>query len=132
MKVKKKSQNRRNQGFSYYFCLMIEGSGSGSRRQKTYGSYGFGSAALINTIMNVPVVPLLLEGWCGWADDLWLWGGGGGVSDDGHGALQQRRQLLVLQLLVRHVLHQSIILMLKHLTINCDGEQLHRRKSRSF
>ncbi len=25
----KKSQNRRNQGFSYYFCLMIEGSGSG-------------------------------------------------------------------------------------------------------
>jgi CRISPR/Cas system-associated protein Cas10 (large subunit of type III CRISPR-Cas system) len=26
---KKKSQNRRNQGFSYYFCLMFEGSGSG-------------------------------------------------------------------------------------------------------
>ncbi len=26
----KKSQNSRNQGFSYYFCLMIEGSGSGS------------------------------------------------------------------------------------------------------
>ncbi len=26
----KKSQNRRNQGFSYYFCLMLEGSGSGS------------------------------------------------------------------------------------------------------
>ncbi len=25
---KKKSQNSRNQGFSYYFCLMIEGSGS--------------------------------------------------------------------------------------------------------
>ncbi len=24
------SQNSRNQGFSYYFCLMIEGSGSGS------------------------------------------------------------------------------------------------------
>jgi hypothetical protein len=25
-----KSQNSRNQGFSYYFCVMIEGSGSGS------------------------------------------------------------------------------------------------------
>jgi hypothetical protein len=25
---KKKSQHKRNQGFSYYFCLMIEGSGS--------------------------------------------------------------------------------------------------------
>ncbi len=29
-KVIKKSQNSRNQGFSYYFCLMIEGSGSGA------------------------------------------------------------------------------------------------------
>ncbi len=29
-KVIKKSQNSRNQGFSYYFCLMIEGSGSRS------------------------------------------------------------------------------------------------------
>jgi hypothetical protein len=27
-KVQKKSQNNRNQGFSYLFCLMIEGSGS--------------------------------------------------------------------------------------------------------
>ncbi len=27
MKSPKKSQNSRNQGFSYYFCLMIEGSG---------------------------------------------------------------------------------------------------------
>jgi hypothetical protein len=26
----KKSQNSRNQGFSYYFCIMIEGSGSGA------------------------------------------------------------------------------------------------------
>jgi hypothetical protein len=26
IKVKKKSQNSRNQGFAYYFCLMIEGS----------------------------------------------------------------------------------------------------------
>jgi hypothetical protein len=29
IKNKKKLQNSRNQGFSYYFCLMIEGSGSG-------------------------------------------------------------------------------------------------------
>ncbi len=45
IKSKKKSQHSRNQGFSYYFCLMIEGygagsipltngSGSGSRRPK--------------------------------------------------------------------------------------------------
>jgi hypothetical protein len=27
-KKSKESQNRRNQGFSYYFCMMIEGSGS--------------------------------------------------------------------------------------------------------
>ncbi len=42
-KSKKKSQSGRNQGFSYYFCLVIEGSvsgsihltnGSGSRRHK--------------------------------------------------------------------------------------------------
>ncbi len=39
----KNSQNSKNQGFSYYFCLMIEGSGSvpltngsGSRRPKTH------------------------------------------------------------------------------------------------
>ncbi len=31
-KVIKKSQNSCNQGFSYFFCLMIEGSGSGSGR----------------------------------------------------------------------------------------------------
>ncbi len=31
-KNQKESQNSRNQGFSYYFCLMIVGSGSGSRR----------------------------------------------------------------------------------------------------
>ncbi len=40
-KLKKKSQNSRNQGFSYYFCLMIEGSGSRSV-PPTYGS-GSGS-----------------------------------------------------------------------------------------
>jgi hypothetical protein len=30
IKSQKGSQNRRNQGFSYYFCMMIEGFGSGS------------------------------------------------------------------------------------------------------
>ncbi len=53
----KKSQNSRNQGFSYYFCLMIEGSGSGSiphtngsgsGRPKTSGS---GSATLRTSVL---------------------------------------------------------------------------------
>ena len=30
IKSQKESQNKSNQGFSYYFCMMIEGSGSGS------------------------------------------------------------------------------------------------------
>ncbi len=37
-----------NQGYSYYFCLVIEG--SGFRRPKTYGfgsGFGFGSVTLI-------------------------------------------------------------------------------------
>ncbi len=41
IKSQKESQNSRNQGFSYYFCMMIEGSGSGSI-PVTSGS-GFGS-----------------------------------------------------------------------------------------
>ncbi len=35
---KKKSQNIRNQGFSYWFCLMIEGSEAGSRAGSGSGS----------------------------------------------------------------------------------------------
>ncbi len=34
IKSKKKSQNSRNPGFSWYFCLMMEGSGSGSTSHK--------------------------------------------------------------------------------------------------
>ena len=34
IKIQIESQNSRNQGFSYYFCMMIEGSGSGSWRPK--------------------------------------------------------------------------------------------------
>ncbi len=52
-KKSKKSQSSRNQGFSNYFCLMIEGSGSvaltnrsGSRRPKNM-PYGSGSATLL-------------------------------------------------------------------------------------
>jgi hypothetical protein len=33
IKRQKESQNSRIQGFSYYFCMMIEGSGSGSRAE---------------------------------------------------------------------------------------------------
>jgi hypothetical protein len=62
-KIKKKSQNSRNQGFSYYFCLMIEGSGSGSipltngpdpdpEGPKSYGSNGSGSASGSATLVS--------------------------------------------------------------------------------
>jgi hypothetical protein len=43
VKVMKKSQNRRNQLFSHYCCLMIEGSGAGSR-----AASGAGSVLVIN------------------------------------------------------------------------------------
>ncbi len=39
-----KSQHSRNQCFSYYFCLKIEGSGPDPGGPKTYGSYGSVSA----------------------------------------------------------------------------------------
>jgi hypothetical protein len=42
-KVIKKSQNSRNQGFSYYFCLMMEGSGSRS---------GAGSVLVTNGLLT--------------------------------------------------------------------------------
>ncbi len=48
IKSHKKSQNSKNQGFSYYyFCLMIAWSGSGSRTPKNIpcGSFGFGSGS---------------------------------------------------------------------------------------
>jgi hypothetical protein len=41
-KSPKKSQNSRKQGFSYYFCLMIEGSGSGSMPLTDGSGYGSG------------------------------------------------------------------------------------------
>ncbi len=53
IKSQKESQNSRNQGFSYYFCMMVEGSGTGSippdpGRPKTCGS-GFGSGSATAT-----------------------------------------------------------------------------------
>ncbi len=38
IKVQKKSQNSRNQGFSYYFCLLIEGSGAAGSIPLSNGS----------------------------------------------------------------------------------------------
>ena len=72
IRSQKESQNSRNQGFSYYFCMMIEGSGSGSipltsgsdpdpGGPKTRGSggsgsgFGSGSATLKNIIYFPPV-----------------------------------------------------------------------------
>jgi hypothetical protein len=62
----KESQNSRNQGSSYFFCMMIEGSGSGSipltngsgsgRPKKTCGS---GSATLISRYKKTECVKIL-------------------------------------------------------------------------
>jgi hypothetical protein len=62
IKSQKESQMSRNQGFSYYYCMLIEGSGSesgsipltsgagpGSGSPKTCGSGGSGSATLVKT-----------------------------------------------------------------------------------
>ncbi len=59
IKGQKESQNSRNQGFFYYFCMMIEGSwvGSGSI-PLTIGS---GSATLL----------LINRAWCGEHGELW-------------------------------------------------------------
>ncbi len=48
-KVAKVSQNSRNQSFSYYFCLMIEG--SGSKRPKNVRS-GSGSTGFLSKILK--------------------------------------------------------------------------------
>jgi hypothetical protein len=61
----KKSQNSRNQGFSYYCCLMIEGSGSVPRTVTTNGS-GSGRPKNIRirnkqTIIKLPESRLILQ-----------------------------------------------------------------------
>ncbi len=56
IKIQKESQNGRNQGFSYYFCMMIEGSGSGSIRQR----YGSGSCSGSGSFYHhAKIVPLI-------------------------------------------------------------------------
>jgi hypothetical protein len=57
IKSHKEDTNSSNQGFSYYFCLLIEGSGSvpcttdpDPGGPKTYGSNGSGPATLVTTL----------------------------------------------------------------------------------
>ncbi len=60
-KVKKKSQNSRNQGFSYYFCLMTEGfrpragDGSGSGSIPLTNGSGSGSRRPKNTWIRIRI-----------------------------------------------------------------------------
>jgi hypothetical protein len=43
IKIQKESQNRRNKGFSYYFCMIIEGSGSRAGSGSIPLTNGYGS-----------------------------------------------------------------------------------------
>jgi hypothetical protein len=45
IKSQKESQNSRNQGFSYYFCMMIGGSGSGAGSKSIPLTNGSGSGS---------------------------------------------------------------------------------------
>ncbi len=45
IKIQKESQNRRNQGFSDYFCMIIEGSGSRERSGSIHLTSGSGSGS---------------------------------------------------------------------------------------
>ncbi len=63
IKTQKESQNRRNQGFSYYFCMMIEGSrsGTGSWSIPLTGGSGSGSGRpknMLIRIRNTAVYPI--------------------------------------------------------------------------
>ncbi len=46
-KKSKESQNSRNQGFSYYFCMMIEGSGAASGSIPRLQKYQFSGPVTI-------------------------------------------------------------------------------------
>jgi hypothetical protein len=78
LKVKKKSQSSRNQGFFYYFCLVIEGSGSGSI-PLTNGSR-FGSATLVERFKQPGTCMSILRAgsWSGKRQQRSLWNGGSG------------------------------------------------------
>ncbi len=49
----KKSQNSMNRGFYYYFCLMIEGSGAGSRSVRHTNGSGSGRPKIIRILRIV-------------------------------------------------------------------------------
>ncbi len=74
IKSQKESQNSRNQGFSYYFCIMIEGSrsgsipltngsGSGSRRPKNMWIRWIRIRIRNTGSKNIFLFCLLLTGW---------------------------------------------------------------------
>ncbi len=59
IKSQKESQNSRNQGFSYYFCMMIEGSGSVSGSIPLTNASGSGKPKnkwIRNTAENCPLI----------------------------------------------------------------------------
>jgi hypothetical protein len=57
IKIQKESQNSRNQGFSYFFCIIIEGSGSragsGSESKPLTSESGSGSWRPKNTWIRI-------------------------------------------------------------------------------
>ncbi len=65
IKSQKESLNSRNQGFSYYFCMMIEGSGSislwlvnpdpGGPKTCGSGGSGSGSATLVEPVLGLSI-----------------------------------------------------------------------------
>jgi hypothetical protein len=55
IKSKKESQNSRIQGFSYYFCMMTEGSGSRTGSGSIPLTSGSGSGGLINTWIRIRI-----------------------------------------------------------------------------
>ncbi len=67
IKSQKESQNRRNQEFSYYFCMMIEGSGSraGSGSGSIPPTSGSGSGRPKNMWIRIRILNTALKWLCG-------------------------------------------------------------------
>jgi hypothetical protein len=55
IKSQKESQNSRNQGFSYYFCMMIEGSGSRAGSGSVHLTTGSGSGRPKNMWIRIRI-----------------------------------------------------------------------------
>ncbi len=62
IKSQKESQNSRNQGFSYYFCVMIEGSGSGRSKNMWFRRIRIRNAGLKYSRTSPVTVHLVLTG----------------------------------------------------------------------